>query len=724
MKRNKNISKILNRVARANFNNIILSQGGLGREHVLVLCVKNRLCEFHLTFPEIFIKISTSAGIIDLLKKVDNNVKPYAEKVKVDAGELRKVDIDTTKGALKFHEIKSLILDGVDRGLNDELSQVVVFSRRYKRGSVELIDKTINVVIYSTEKSHSGEPLVSAVGEIDGVLTHDEFDSFYALFKEQVDRQVKLISSYSKKVGVFLQETFDFNSPELFVGSIFKSLQVSVDLAVSKGAQVDSYERLVAENPYHDMYKRNNRKITILCAKTNSGKTYQGIEMIKKTLKENESSQNVMLFPLRVLALQIQHDLEMEGVPCSMITGEEQIISEHAKVDAMTVEIFDTSKKYDTVFLDEGQLAFEPDRSSGYLRVLCGARCDHLIVACAPAALDRLTWFLGDILGESFDVRTLERLTPLYPIEKPVSYDDVVDGDLVVAFSRNSIHEIAGRLSERGLSVGTMYGALSPAARKAMLMQYRENGYQVLVASDAIGMGVSAPAQRVLFSSIEKYDGNSVRPLLDEEYRQIAGRAGRYGYAESGEAGVLEGNDPERLIELINSEPSPLPLPKILYVSPDKTQLMAAEEIGIEQALKVWSRAVKKTPLYGVNDSSMDELLIKAKWLDGIIKSGLLSHSEGIRLLFVTFPMGGKACRLELYKTWITTACSDGVVTPPAIEKANDLVHLEYLSTDITLMIQLSRIFPDAFKSAEKLNQQQTQLGEYIAQLIDKRYAS
>jgi hypothetical protein len=50
----------------------------------------------------------------------------------------------------------------------------------------------------------------------------------------------------------------------------------------------------------------------------------------------------------------------------------------------------------------------------------------------------------------------------------------------------------------------------------------------VLVASDAIGMGLNLNISRVVFSTLHKFDGYKRRLLTDSEIKQIAGRAGRY----------------------------------------------------------------------------------------------------------------------------------------------------------------------------------------------------
>jgi ATP-dependent RNA helicase SUPV3L1/SUV3 len=55
------------------------------------------------------------------------------------------------------------------------------------------------------------------------------------------------------------------------------------------------------------------------------------------------------------------------------------------------------------------------------------------------------------------------------------------------------------------------------------------SGSDILVASDAVGMGLNLNIRRIIFSTLEKFDGTSMRALTVAEIKQIAGRAGRYG---------------------------------------------------------------------------------------------------------------------------------------------------------------------------------------------------
>ena len=50
----------------------------------------------------------------------------------------------------------------------------------------------------------------------------------------------------------------------------------------------------------------------------------------------------------------------------------------------------------------------------------------------------------------------------------------------------------------------------------------------ILVATDAIGMGINMDLDNVYFSRFKKFDGKKLRRLNLAEIGQIAGRAGRY----------------------------------------------------------------------------------------------------------------------------------------------------------------------------------------------------
>jgi ATP-dependent RNA helicase SUPV3L1/SUV3 len=126
------------------------------------------------------------------------------------------------------------------------------------------------------------------------------------------------------------------------------------------------------------------------------------------------------------------------------------------------------------------------------------------------------------------------RLTPLQQQEEALmGYRHLQAGDCVIAFSRRSCYELKQRIEQ--LHKGrhkccVVYGGLPPGARKeqARLFNSQNSGFDILVATDAVGMGLNLSIGRIIFSSMEKFDGTKSRSLRPDEIKQIAGRAGRY----------------------------------------------------------------------------------------------------------------------------------------------------------------------------------------------------
>lgn len=52
--------------------------------------------------------------------------------------------------------------------------------------------------------------------------------------------------------------------------------------------------------------------------------------------------------------------------------------------------------------------------------------------------------------------------------------------------------------------------------------------FDVLVASDAIGMGLNLNISRIVFATMKKFDGFEMRPLTVSEIKQIAGKCGSF----------------------------------------------------------------------------------------------------------------------------------------------------------------------------------------------------
>ncbi|NJK42814.1 MAG: hypothetical protein HC937_04065, partial [Aquincola sp.] len=103
------------------------------------------------------------------------------------------------------------------------------------------------------------------------------------------------------------------------------------------------------------------------------------------------------------------------------------------------------------------------------------------------------------------------------------------------------------QIAAAGHPVSVIYGALPPEVRRREAERFAEGASHILVATDAIGMGLNLPIRRVLFSTLTKFDGIDDRPLGESEVHQIAGRAGRFGIHEEGFVGVLKEAEPGAL---------------------------------------------------------------------------------------------------------------------------------------------------------------------------------
>ena len=62
---------------------------------------------------------------------------------------------------------------------------------------------------------------------------------------------------------------------------------------------------------------------------------------------------------------------------------------------------------------------------------------------------------------------------------------------------------------------------------QAQLFNDPDSGYDVLVASDAVGMGMNLNIRRIVFHTMQKFEGTETVPVSVSMVKQIAGRAGR-----------------------------------------------------------------------------------------------------------------------------------------------------------------------------------------------------
>ena len=356
------------------------------------------------------------------------------------------------------------------------------------------------------------------------------------------------------------------------------------------------------------------RKIIALLGPTNSGKTHEAMVALQT------AKSGVYLAPLRLLALENYERLRANGVAANLVTGEERRIHAGATHVASTVEMLDTQTPVEVAVIDEIQMLGDADLGAAWTAAVCGVPASTIYLvgsASARAAVESL----ARRLGCACEVRELERKSKLAMGEKPLeSLRQLKPGDAVIAFSRREVLQLAEQVSQAGFSVATIYGNLSPEVRQAQAEAFRAGQAQVLVATDAIGMGLNLPISRVIFTTASKYDGTEEGPIPAWLVQQIGGRAGRFGLAETGTVLGLGGPVHKAIRKQLSAALEPIPRTGF-YVAPSQEHLKQIERVTGEhrllELLTLFRRNIDVNDVFFV-PTSLTEQMDRAKWLDGL----------------------------------------------------------------------------------------------------------
>ncbi|MEO5733663.1 MAG: helicase-related protein [Rubrivivax sp.] len=285
-----------------------------------------------------------------------------------------------------------------------------------------------------------------------------------------------------------------------------------------------------------------HRKVTLFVGPPNSGKTHAAFERLASL--RHEGAAGAYLAPLRLLALEGRDRLVARGVPCSLLTGEENVPAPGARAVSSTIEMVRTQDRIDVAVIDEAQMIFDNSRGWAWTQAIVGVPAAELIIICSDYAVPAIENLLG-LCGERCTVRHFGRKQHVQLLPAPVAIGALKLGDAVVAFSRRDVLTLRDAIAAGGHPVSVIYGALPPEVRRREAERFASGESHILVATDAIGMGLNLPIRRVLFSTLTKFDGIGDRRLQEGEVHQIAGRAGRFGIHEEGFVGVLDEAEPE-----------------------------------------------------------------------------------------------------------------------------------------------------------------------------------
>lgn len=181
---------------------------------------------------------------------------------------------------------------------------------------------------------------------------------------------------------------------------------------------------------------------------------------------------------------------------CNMVTGEEQkTVDESAGLLSCTVEMVNTFKPCDVAVIDEIQLIGDQQRGGAWTKAVLGMPAKELHLCGEETAVPIIEQLVKDT-GDELIVNRYQRLSPLRVADHSLQGDLTLirKGDCIVTFSRSSIFDLKKRVEEAtGLRCAVAYGALPPELRseQAALFNDPTSGYDVLVGSDALGMGLN-----------------------------------------------------------------------------------------------------------------------------------------------------------------------------------------------------------------------------------------
>lgn len=469
-----------------------------------------------------------------------------------------------------------------------------------------------------------------------------------------------------------------------------------------------------------------NRRIIFHAGPTNSGKTYHALERFMS------AKSGVYCGPLKLLAVEVFNKTNKRETNCDLVTGEERRMGredgEPSPHVACTVEMTNLSQPYEVAVIDEIQVVKDFQRGWAWSRALLGVQAEEIHVCGEAAALDLVKEMMMST-GEEVEVRNYRRLTPLLVQDKALETLAAVEpGDCIVCFNKNDIYAVSRGLEKMGKEVAVIYGSLPPNTKLAMAAKFNDpqDSCKVLVATDAVGMGLNLNIRRMIFYGVTKIqlseNGEKEVDLLTvSQALQIAGRAGRYGTQwDTGYVTTFKQEDLKPLQDLLKQEPDEI-LHAGLHPTFDQIEMYAYHLPNATMANLIdifISLSTLDDSMYTL--CQMSELKFLADTIEHIkmplkAKYTFCCAPINQRMPFVCamfLKMARQFSKGEVLSfDWLCTQV--GWPFSPA-ETILDLVHLEAVHDVFDLYLWLSYRFSDMFPDVEIVREVQNELDTVI----------
>ncbi|MBD5586822.1 RNA helicase [Clostridium botulinum] len=531
-------------------------------------------------------------------------------------------------------------------------------------------------------------------------------------FKEVYNNYSHLLDYISKKLvkNYNIKHNTNFDFYEIIKGNrknYLKSGIMSVLITRHIPTMIfKEFDRIFPKNP-KDEYKEvrhMNRKFYLHLGETNTGKTYNSMERLK------ESKKGIYLSPLRILALENFEKLNKEGIMCNLITGEEEIKKEKAQHVCCTIEKLDINEEYDVAIIDEIQMIDDDQRGSAWTRAILALRCKEIHVCGALNTKELIINIIEDC-GDEYELKEYFRNIPLKIEEEAFKLKDIKKGDALVTFSKKKVLQLADYYGDLGIKTSVIYGNLPPEVRKKQYEQFMSGDTNILITTDAIGMGVNLPIRRIVFMDIRKFDGNDMRYLTSQEIKQIGGRAGRLGIYDIGYLASY-GNTQNFVKEMIEV------YDRKIYeavIEPSEA-ILDVKSLPLREKLALWSTREEKSLLYRKMDIGEKILVLDS------IKNYKLPEKYQWQLLKVPFDV----TNINIMNAFLKYVNEIFIGNFKSISKprlnSKDLYDLELYYQKLNLYYSLSKNFNLDFDESWVYDER-TKLSIEINKVLRKRFS-
>jgi len=360
-----------------------------------------------------------------------------------------------------------------------------------------------------------------------------------------------------------------------------------------------------------------------------------------------------------------------------------------------------------------------PSRGWAWTQAIVGVPAREVIIICSEYAVPAIESLLG-LCGESPVLRHFERKQHVELLKAPVPLPTLKKGDAVVAFSRREVLMLRDQIAANGHPVSVVYGALPPEVRRREAERFAHGESHILVATDAIGMGLNLPIRRVLFSTMTKFDGVGDRALTESEVHQIAGRAGRFGLHEEGFTGVLHEAEPTALRTLRDLLPRTPRAPRNFKapVAPNWWHVSTiSQRLGLTRLQDVLTVFMEQLRLDNAHFqvAELEQMLELAGELDR--NAAALSLKE--RFVYAQAPVDSRTESLvQSFLGWAWQHARSGEAGRPdfldAVDERSRLERMEQSLRACTLWLWLDLRFPGVYGYLEEVVDLRARLNDGI----------